>query len=212
MIPGIGVLQAITSSFHKGMNDTKVTDSNSKTEDNILLNKSSSSSRDKLSFNAPPFYPRNALPNNLSLKDMKALNLKATDLRFDSSMMESSSKNIIENMGTKASDYDSNFQLEEEQTSLFGEDTSVLVHDEGVPEDAHFIELEEKIQKGTDKGKKRGRKKRGNQKIRGYGILFLGSHMAQNREGAQIGFICYTMQGRRKGNLTADFSYCILNF
>ncbi|VFQ70835.1 unnamed protein product [Cuscuta campestris] len=122
------VFHAITGSICKGKNDKETFSLNKDDNEGCVVNKliesssqaSRSSTIDKLSIHASPFYPRNPLPNNLSLKDMKALNLKAEDIGKDSMMTSSSSKSPVGMLGTRVDDSDSYHTLEEEQKCCLG--------------------------------------------------------------------------------------------
>ncbi|VFQ66933.1 unnamed protein product [Cuscuta campestris] len=177
VIPGTGVFHAITGSICKGKNDKETISLNKDDNEGCVVNKliesssqaSRSSTIDKLSIHASPFYPRNPLPYNLSLKDMKALNLKAEDLGKDSRMTSSSSKSPVGMLGTRVGDSDSYHILEEEQQLLFGERISEeevdLVESEQIHEDISFQIVEDFEHKGNGKSKKK-RKKKGNKKTK----------------------------------------------
>ncbi|VFQ76149.1 unnamed protein product [Cuscuta campestris] len=158
---GTGVFHAITGSICKGKNDKETFSLNKDDNEGCVVNKliesssqaSRSSTIDKLSIHASPFYPRNPLPNNLSLKDMKALNLKAEDIGKDSMMTSSSSKSPVGMLGTRVGDSDSYHTLEEEQQMLFGDRVSEevdLVESEQIHEDIFFQIVEDFDHKGNE--------------------------------------------------------------
>ncbi|VFQ90202.1 unnamed protein product [Cuscuta campestris] len=124
-----------------------------------------SSTKDKLSFHASPFYPRSLMPSKLSLKDMKALNLKAEDLQNDLMMTESSPKNNIFSVGLRDHESNSSPLLEEEQSLLFGD--RILEDDPDLFDDGAGISHPGRLRyRGKGKGKKK-RKKKGNTKNKG---------------------------------------------
>ncbi|VFQ72023.1 unnamed protein product [Cuscuta campestris] len=84
-VEGIGLALAVCSLVQPG---TGVFHSIAGSSSKVIR----SSTKDKLSFHASPFYPTSLVPSKLSLKDMKALNLKAEDLQNDLMMTESYTK------------------------------------------------------------------------------------------------------------------------
>ncbi|VFQ82618.1 unnamed protein product [Cuscuta campestris] len=113
-VEGIGLALAVSSSVQPG---TGVFHSIARSSSQVII----SSTKDKLSFHASPFYPRSLMPSKLSLKDMEALNLKAEDLQNDLMMIKSSPKNTIFSVGLRDHESNSSRLLEEEQSLLFGD-------------------------------------------------------------------------------------------
>ncbi|RAL49599.1 hypothetical protein DM860_018045 [Cuscuta australis] len=159
-VEGIGLALAVCSSVQPG---TRVFHSIAGSSSQVIR----SSTKDKLSFHASPIYPRSLMPSKLSIKDMKALNLKAEDLQNDLMMTESSPKNTIFSVGLRDHESNSSRLLEEEQSLLFGdrilEDDPDLLDAEKVQE---YHVLEDLDHRGKGKGKKK-KKKKGNTKKKG---------------------------------------------